>query len=212
MQEDYCENSRTLVAGIAVSACVGLAGAAGEGVGGSYLLLCLSGLYAPLEARLSRGALRMLSAVGTFIVPAQWMLGIAVIPRLAAGAPRGAAASAACAYVFGLALFRSLFHDIRTIHGDTISGRETIPTLIGIRRAKLLIIMSMAALCLILFIAPLPFGLACSLTAPLVYIAVYLDLYRRRCIVRGVWCDCIADAQFMLAGAAALLWHWYGGR
>jgi (E)-4-hydroxy-3-methyl-but-2-enyl pyrophosphate reductase len=178
-----------------------------------YLALIVMGLYYSFEERIVKGvrrrggwSLRMLPASKDIFVATAWMVAIVLGPRLVARAPWTFRATAACGYVFGLVFIRSIFHDLRTIHDDTIVGKETIPTLMGIRGTELILGGAMVGMCALLLASAIPAGLKFALAVPFAYSAIYFVLYRRRFAAGGVWCDALADGQFIAAGMSALIW------
>jgi len=113
------------------------------------------------------------------------------------------------ATTFLLVTVRSLFFDIRDIQGDKIVGRETLPTIIGTRGTKILImsLTSFQALLLILGSGErwlTGFGYFMLLVTA--YIFFYLFLYHRRVIYQGTDVEIMGDMQFILAGILALIY------
>ena len=182
-----------------------------------YLALIVMGLYYSFEEKIVRSvrwkgewSLRTLPASKDLFVATAWMVAIVLGPRLAARAPWTFRATAACGYVFGLVFIRSIFHDLRTIHDDTIVGKETIPTLMGIRGTKLILGGAVVGMCALVLASAIPAGLKIALAVPFAYSAAYFALSRRRFAAGGVWCDALADGQFIMAGMSALIWSAIG--
>lgn len=178
-----------------------------------YFSLIIMGLYYAFRGKAGEGAgrggawsLRMLAASKDFFVAGAWMVAIVLGPRLMARAPWTFRATAASGYVFGLVFIRSIFHDLRTMQNDMIIGKETIPTLAGMRGTEIILGGAMAGMCALLVASPIPWGLKAALAAPFAYSAIYFAFSRKGLAPGGAWCDTLADGQFIVAGISALIW------
>jgi 4-hydroxybenzoate polyprenyltransferase len=178
-----------------------------------YFLLIAMGLCYSLGGKAGREVRRrrgwtsvVLPASKDLFVAGAWMVAIVLGPRLVVSAPWTFRAIAACGYVFGLVFIRSIFHDLRTMQNDMIMGKETIPTLAGIRGTEIVLGGTVAGMCALLFLSPIPWGLKAALAVPFAYSVVYFALFRRRLAPGSAWCDTLADGQFIVAGLSALLW------
>jgi len=218
-QEYYRDHRKSLSLLAAMSGALGLVAAARihHVLLVCYLALIAMGLYYSFEGKIGNGvreggvwSLRMLPASKDIFVAIAWVVAIVLGPRLAAGASWTFRATAACGYVFGLVFIRSIFHDLRTIQDDTIVGNETIPTLMGIRGTEFILGGAMAGMCALLLASAIPPGLKFALAVPFAYSAIYFALYRRRLAAGGVWCDALADGQFIVAGMSTLIWSVVG--
>ncbi|MEA1997462.1 MAG: 4-hydroxy-3-methylbut-2-enyl diphosphate reductase, partial [Gemmatimonadota bacterium] len=109
---------------------------------------------------------------------------------------------------FLLVTIRSLFFDIRDIQGDQIVGRETLPTIIGTRGTKILLI-TLTTMQAMVIITGAATGWLSGFSYPMLlvtaYICFYLYLYQRRVIHQGTAVEVMGDMQFILAGAVALI-------
>ncbi|OGG04491.1 MAG: 4-hydroxy-3-methylbut-2-enyl diphosphate reductase [Candidatus Glassbacteria bacterium RIFCSPLOWO2_12_FULL_58_11] len=109
---------------------------------------------------------------------------------------------------FLLVIIRSLFFDIRDIQGDLILGRETLPTIIGTRGTKVLVL-SLTIAYGLLMSAGSAFGwlsgLGYLMLALSAYICLYILLYHKKIIRREIPVEVTGDTQFILAGVLALL-------
>lgn len=178
-----------------------------------YFALIAMGLYYAFKGKTGRGERRgggwpsrALQASKDLFVAGAWMVAIVMGPRLMVGAAWTFRATAACGYVFGLVFIRSIFHDLRTMQNDMIMGKETIPTLAGIRGTEIILGVAMAGMCALLASSQIPWGLKAALATPLAYSAVYFAFSRRGLAPGGAWCDALADGQFIAAGISALAW------
>ncbi len=149
--------------------------------------------------------LKMLPASREIFVSLAWMVAIVLAPRLAVPGSWTYRATAACAYVFALVFIRSTFRDVHSIQGDAIVGKETIPTLIGIRWTKLVLAVLIAAACYFPLTADVSIVLKYALVVPVPYIVFYLYFYHRLFVVGGLLWDFLADGQFVIVGLSSLL-------
>lgn len=211
----YHDRRRSLFIFAAASGAFGLCIAAGIHyvLFACYFFLIVMGLYYAFKGKTEDGAGRgggwlskMLPAAKDVFVAGAWMVAIVLGPRLMAGAPWTFRATAACGYVFGLVFVRSIFHDLRTMQNDMIMGKETIPTLAGMRGTEIILGGAMAGMCVLLVASPIPWGLKAALSVPFVYSAIYFAFFRRGLAPGGAWCDTLADGQFIVAGISALAW------
>lgn len=116
----------------------------------------------------------------------------------------------AFAYTFMIVLSRSIFFDLRDMQGDRIVGRETLPIILG-GKATRGVLTSLLALQAVVLTAGsglgwlTPFGWAMLLVTG--YICLYLYLFRSGRIRRTIPVEVTGDAQFILAGALAFIYH-----
>ncbi len=109
---------------------------------------------------------------------------------------------------FLLVTVRSLLFDVRDIQGDLIVGRETLPTLIGTGRSKVLLYSLTTLQALVIALGAWTgwlseFGwVMLSVSA---YIFGYLQLFGRRVLQGELPVEVTGDTQFILAGILALL-------
>ncbi len=109
---------------------------------------------------------------------------------------------------FLLVTVRSLLFDVRDIQGDLIVGRETLPTLIGTQRSKVLLYSLTTVQALVITLGAWTgwlsdFGWA--MLAVSAYIFGYLQLFDRRVLQGELPVEVTGDTQFILAGILALL-------
>ncbi|MBI4667234.1 MAG: 4-hydroxy-3-methylbut-2-enyl diphosphate reductase [Nitrospinae bacterium] len=119
------------------------------------------------------------------------------------------AAAVAFVFAFTMVYIRSVLSDIRDIRGDRVVGRETIPILIGITGSKTFLAMVTTGLACMLVSAAYsglvgPFAYALLLSIG--YTAMYLWLYHRRTIDRGLAFDLVVDGVFHFTGLLAITW------
>ncbi|MCD6452258.1 MAG: 4-hydroxy-3-methylbut-2-enyl diphosphate reductase [Acidobacteria bacterium] len=110
-------------------------------------------------------------------------------------------------YVALLAAIRSIMFDIKNIRADRITGRETIPSTIGEKKTKSLLIflLLLASLDLLLYFALFGNFLALVLLIPLGYASLYLFLHQRGLLRRDIVFSLVVDGKFYLVGILAYL-------
>lgn len=114
-------------------------------------------------------------------------------------------------YTATIALIRSITLDLQETQNDQFAGRETIPTLIGPWKIKILgsviLLICMATLTgfVTVKLAPGIFLLHLSTTA---YIALYLWLYRQRIFTKGVKFESMVDFSLYMPLAMVLMSQW----
>ncbi len=156
-----------------------------------------------------RSPLHLIPASKDLFMALGWSLVTVFMPLLMTGLPVHLTAVALTfAVTFLLVIVRSLFFDIRDIQGDKIVGRETLPTIIGTRGTKLLIL-ALTGLQVLLLVAGAWLGALTSFAWPMLavtgFICLYLLLYHRRVIYQGLEVEMLGDTQFILAGLLAWL-------
>lgn len=112
-------------------------------------------------------------------------------------------------FAFSLVFMRNVLFDVRDIQRDKIVGRETIPTLLGLTRTKVLLSV-LAAMMTLLLLGSSSMGwtsrVGYVMVLTIVYASSYLYLYHRRIIAYGtLLCEAIVDANFVLAGFLAAM-------
>jgi len=139
-----------------------------------------------------------------------WACVTCLVPALAHGGAITGGTVVSFLFAFSMMFTRSNLFDIKEIQGDKIVGAEMLPVLLGKRRTKALLVL--VTFCqgglLVLSLAmdwASPF--AGWLLATVAYACGYLWLYHKRVFPPRILCGLIADANFVLAGLLALLWH-----
>ncbi|MCX8036598.1 MAG: 4-hydroxy-3-methylbut-2-enyl diphosphate reductase [Candidatus Sumerlaeia bacterium] len=111
------------------------------------------------------------------------------------------------AFVFGLAMVRSLTVDYREIEGDLLLGRETLPILVGRKPTHYLLTFILAALAVMAVVLGISTGQFRDAWLPLapvvVMAAVYWVTYRQRVHSHLLWAF-LLDLPFLVAGILAL--------
>jgi len=144
-----------------------------------------------------------------------WGVVTALIPALSAGEElRAAPLALAFIFTFTIVYIRSVLSDIRDISGDRLVGRETIPIIIGNEGTKVYLALIAAGLASMLVSAAIsgmagPFAYVLLLSIG--YTSMYLWLYHKRVITRGVRFALMVDGVFYFTGALAIGWRLLNG-
>ncbi len=105
-------------------------------LGLSYATAILYGLtVSPGERGLAR-FLRNVPASKDMLAAAGWMVATVLVPVSAAGGASAPAVVIVAVFVLGLAFIRSVMFDFSDVTADRLLGRDTLPALIGVRRAR----------------------------------------------------------------------------
>ncbi len=132
-----------------------------------------------------------------------------LIPAFSAPLPGPAktAVGVAFVFVFVIMFVLSTLFDIRDMQGDRLVGRGTIPVIIGKEKTKLLLGALTSFLALLLIVASIrgwvPYGYYYLIV--IAYAFLYLFLYHRRVVFRGLFHEMLVDGQLVLAGLVAWL-------
>jgi len=153
--------------------------------------------------------LRDIPGSKTLFVALAWGIVTSVLPALAAG--DWLLPGTAVAFLFSVILVfvRSTLYDFKDIQGDLMVGKETIPIVLGRRKAEILSVSLLIFLGGLLIVA-CPLGWAAPVTSWLLfslgYAVFYYWLYRQRIVGRGFLIEGVVDGSFIFAGLLALLW------
>jgi 4-hydroxy-3-methylbut-2-enyl diphosphate reductase len=115
-------------------------------------------------------------------------------------------------YIAILSYIRSVIFGIRGIQEDVIVGKEATSAVIGKEKIKIMLGLLTAAMAFILLLSGrLGFmtELSYYMILVVIFTAIYLYLYHRRIIAKGIWFEAVIDVQFFIAGIIALLWSIY---
>ena len=175
-------------------------------LGVSYAMAIAYGTLAGPPERMRLAFLRNVPASKDLLVAAGWTVVAVVVPAVAARSVSVYAVGAVAAFVFGLAFIRSVMFDFSDVMGDRLIGRDTLPALVGIVRAKL--VLGIVALLLAVVVAgarsaglvggPGYWMLLCP--GYVLWYVVFGDaiaVSERRCAL-------VVDGGMLLAGAIAL--------
>ena len=182
------------------------------------LLLAISGLGMIYNLRLfpSRPGkitryqkLKDIPGSKTIFVALAWGVVTSLLPPLAQEAKLLTGSLVAFLFSAILVFIRSTLYDFKDIQGDLMVGKETIPIVLGKRKAEILVI------CLLFFLggmlilaAPLKWAPTVTyfLLLSLGYVVAYYFLYQKRTLGRGFLFEGVVDGTFIFSGLLAFLW------
>jgi (E)-4-hydroxy-3-methyl-but-2-enyl pyrophosphate reductase len=197
-----------LLLGLAVAVLVPFGAAAVILLGVSYTMAaCYSQLLSP------RGTghlawLRNVPASKDILVALGWMVATVIIPAVAVGGASTASVLVVALWVFGLALIRSEMFDFSDVMADRLLGRDTLPALIGVTRARRLLTALVAALVLLIAFsvaAGVMHGPGYWMLLCPAYVLCYLLAYDRVITSSEHLCGLVVDGGMWLAGLIALV-------
>ncbi len=206
---------------LAVMALAGGAGGLGIAMGagpmpfGLLLVMSLLGLSYNLNilpAFLSRGRYRRIKDIPgskTFLIAAAWGLVTAVMPALSENGHIGPDTLAALVWTVGLVFGRTAFFDLLDMQGDRLVGRETLPIVLGAKRA-----MDLLKLSLMLLIVLPALTSALNLSTSLGYFLVIIPAamlivitsFERGKLMAGARLEFLTESHFILAGVIGFVW------
>jgi 4-hydroxybenzoate polyprenyltransferase len=194
---------------------LGIAMAGGPWPFGLLLVMSLLGLSYNLRilpARLGGGHYRRIKDIPgskTFLIAAAWGLVTTVMPALSETGRIGPATLAAMVWAAGLVFGRTAFFDLLDVQGDRLVGRETLPIVLGEKRA-----MDLLKVTLMMLIALPVLTSALGLTSPLGYflgiipigMMIVIALHERGKLLAGLRLEFLTESHFLLAGLIGLGW------
>ena len=145
----------------------------------------------------------------TFLIAAAWGLVTTVMPALSENGRIGADTLAALVWTSGLVFGRTAFFDLLDMQGDRLVGRETLPIVLGAKRAMDQLKKSLV----MLFILPV-FTSTLGLSTGLGYVLVIIPIgmlavitsYERGKLLPGARLEFLVESHFILAGGIGLVW------
>jgi len=171
-------------------------------LGLSYATAVLYGLVLSPRKRGVVSFLRNVPASKDILAAAGWMTVTVLVPVVAAGGASPAAVTLVAAFVFGLALIRSVMFDFSDVMADRLLGRDTLPALIGVNRARAALAVLAAALAGVLA-AGVAAGIIRGpgywiLICP-AYVLCYVLVFAKQVMVSEHRCALVVDGGFILA-------------
>jgi len=189
-----------------------------QGIFPFLLLLAISGLGLIYNIRIfpgkyGKGAsyqrLKDIPGSKTLFVALAWGIVTSLLPSFAV---RGHILTGTIvAFLFStiLVFVRSTLYDFKDIQGDLMVGKETIPIVLGRRKAEILVVWLLICLGGILTVAT-PLQWATPVTSILLfslgYVVFYYWLYSQRIVGRGFLFEGVVDGSFIFAGLLAFIW------
>jgi len=138
-----------------------------------------------------------------------WACVVAVVPQLDTRLEMTPGMIVAFLFTFLVVFIRSALSDIMDIQGDSLTGRETIPVLIGKKNTQLLL-WGLSLFVLAMLLAAHRAGWTSSFNYPLItcifYIWICFFLCDRRAKFSGIVIEGLLETIYIIAGLSALLW------
>ncbi|WP_292395880.1 UbiA family prenyltransferase [Methanoculleus sp. UBA303] len=158
--------------------------------------------------RLGFRRLKEVPFMKSLIVAFSWAVPPALLPVCHAALPAGSAAGIVGVFFFLLVFTNTVVFDVRDVEGDMASGVKTIPTILGTRRALLLLTGINVSLGAALVLAGRLFlpgsCTALMLAAGIVYAQAYVLCFQRLRTKKLLF-ELLADGQFIVLGGVAYL-------
>ena len=154
--------------------------------------------------------LRNIPASKDLFAAAGWTVAVVLVPAVAARGGSVYGVVAAAAFVFGMAFIRSVMFDFTDVTADRLLGRDTLPALLGVARARAALAVLAGALLVLLGAGAAAgvFGGRSALAGWLVlcpaYVLGYLTVFERSVTASERRCGVVVDGGMLLAGAIAL--------
>lgn len=162
---------------------------------------------------LSRGKYRRIRDIPsskTVLIAMAWGVVTAVLPFLAQTGTITASMVLVFLVSVGMVFTRTAFFDILDMQGDRVVGRETIPIIIGEKKAMRILKYILAITAGLLFAATAA-GLVSSLGYALMicpaFLAMVIAAYRRRRMLPGGRLEFLVESHFVLTGVVAFFWQ-----
>ncbi len=160
------------------------------------------------DGRLEFRSLRSFPGSKTFLIALAWGVVTAVLPALAAENARPVSCVVVFLWAVGLVFCRTAFFDILDMQGDRIVGKETLPILIGQKRALTLLKYSLASSVVLLLAAVLA-GVVTPLGYPLIlpYLLMGWVVYghEKGSILPGMQMEFKVESLLVLSGIIAFV-------
>lgn len=139
-----------------------------------------------------------------------WAAVIAIIPVLEPLDMHWTNVMITTLFVLMMAFVRAAFFDILEVQGDLVVGVETLPIMLGEKRALRLLKTIIICTALVLLTAPL-LGVVGDFSflmfIPLLALSVLLVVYEKGRIQAGPSLEYMVEGNFLLAGLLALIWQ-----
>lgn len=111
-----------------------------------------------------------------------------------------------------LVFVRTTLYDFKDIQGDLMVGKETIPIVLGRKKAEGLVVILLSILGVVLTLAS-PLGWGTSVTSILLFSLAYMVfcywLYLQRILGWAFLFEGVVDGSFIFVGFLAFLWTFF---
>jgi 4-hydroxy-3-methylbut-2-enyl diphosphate reductase len=165
-----------------------------------------------IPEQFSRGKYRRIRDIPgskTILIAVAWGIVTSVLPSLSA--LEGVQLTTALVFLWSISLVfvRTAFFDILDMQGDRIVGRESIPIILGEKKA-LLLLKSILWVNLSILLLSSAFDVISSLgffliVSP-VFVYIVLSAHERGYMLPGTRLEFLVDTHFVLAGVVAIIW------
>ncbi len=151
--------------------------------------------------------LKEIPSVKNLVIAFAWAFTLALLPAIVSGSSYDVTTVVAVAYFFLLVFINTVVFDMRDIEGDSLSGIDTIPVIMGAEKTRFMLIAMT-----IVFGAPMFFMGFFHLSIPailvliagVIYTLIYV-LLSDRIGQNNAICDVVADGQFIVLGCVLLV-------
>jgi len=153
--------------------------------------------------------LRDIPGSKTILIAMAWGIVTSVLPQLCESGNIQLNTAIIFLWSLSLVFVRTAFFDILDMQGDRIVGKETIPILLGEKRALRLLKMILAVNFGVLFISS-AFQLISSLGFVLLicpsFVFIILSAHERGYMLPGIRLEFLVESNFVMAGVMTLVW------
>jgi (E)-4-hydroxy-3-methyl-but-2-enyl pyrophosphate reductase len=153
--------------------------------------------------------LRDIPGSKTVLIAMAWGIVTSVLPRLSVSGDIHLNTAIIFLWSLSLVFVRTAFFDILDMQGDRIVGKETIPILLGEKRALRLLKTILAINFGILFVSS-AFQLISSLGFALLicpaFVFIMLSAHERGYMLPGIRLEFLVESNFVMAGVMTLVW------
>lgn len=200
-----------------VAGASGLVTAFALGLSPFIILLCMSFLglsynltFVPKRmTRIRYRRLRDIPGSKTVLIALAWGIVTSALPQLSESPVFGIKAGVLFVWATGMVFVRTAFFDILDMQGDRIIGKETIPILVGEKRAMHHLAIALAIIVTVLLgsalIQLIP-ALGFALIICPVFMFIVLFIHRRGHMLPGIRLEFLVESNFILAGVLTFLW------
>lgn len=145
----------------------------------------------------------------TLFVALAWGVATSLLSALAQDGRLRPGTAVAFLFTSILVFVRTTLYDFKDIQGDLMVGKETIPIVLGRKKAEWLVVFLLSILGVVLTLAA-PLGWGTSVTSILLFSLAYMVfcywLYRRQILGWTFLFEWVVDGTFIFAGFLAFLW------
>jgi len=200
-----------------VAGASGLVTAFALGLSPFIILLCMSFLglsynltFVPKRmTRIRYRRLRDIPGSKTVLIALAWGIVTSALPQLSESPVFGIKAGVLFVWATGMVFVRTAFFDILDMQGDRIIGKETIPILVGEKRAMHHLAIALAIIVTVLLgsalIQLIP-ALGFALIICPVFMFIVLFIHRRGHMLPGIRLEFLVESNFILSGVLTFLW------